>query len=226
MRRLLHAVAFRFPLLPLFLTAAVLAPSGAMAALHARCDAQAITVDEATPNGTVTVIGAGLAPSNPVARMVHQEIVEVPLDGAGHAQIAVDSIPAASVWLVVDVRTGAYVVATPDGYTPRVREVPGGALSADALQDPSPSFDMWIVRPGGGAWRRSAARGRDTDESPAGSSQVKVNVARFGSISQSPASPGRLKPGDVVLRLDYGWMEYWVATVTAKHVTGGGTDAQ
>jgi uncharacterized protein (DUF2141 family) len=70
------------------------------------------------------------------------------------------AVPWRSVWVIVDLKTGAYAIASPQGENARIgkgrasRRVNGGA----SLEHERDAVDLLVVRPGGEVWTLAAAR--------------------------------------------------------------------
>ncbi len=119
----------------------------------------------------------------------HQGLENVAVDGT--AQLVLNQPAAkASVWVVVDLKTGAYKVSAPEGsqiieavdFLPTFNE--GAGSLADGIVDARPYVFGLVVRPGEGAWSFAGGDGGDQD-----SDGVVNGQARF-ALDQLAALPG------------------------------------
>ena len=108
----------------------------------------------------------------------------------------------AAVWIAVDLASGAYDVAVPEGF--RLRRLPkplsGLARKADAvdhLTDPRSYIEALIVRPGAGARTNHGGDGGvdDVDGPPDG--KLALPLDRLVPLAEAPAAPAKAEDRDL-----------------------------
>ena len=145
-------------------------------------------------------------------------------DAKGQAQLpATEAVPRQSIWVAVDLATGAYATASPEGFAPLAFELPtaalevrGGAL-ADRLIDAADYGEVLLVRPGKGAWGKSIGRGGADDESGFGEAAFRLPLDKLLPVpGTTDPSPGRLAAKDLVLVVHPRTMAIAIATFGSK----------
>ena len=121
-------------------------------------------------------------------------------------------LPPSSVWLAVDLTTGAYSLATPSGAPPRLAALPtlrvGTGATSDLVEDRRQQISALLVRPGVGAWELTVGDGGAADEDGAGDGHLQFSLARMNPLAQAPANtssapaaPDRLASQDLLVIL-------------------------
>jgi hypothetical protein len=167
--------------------------------------AQEVDADGMTPGGVVVWFGMGREALEYSA--AHSELQEAALaDGQGHAALPVPAgVPEQSIWVAVDLKTGAYVQASPAGFAPGGFQLGGGALNlgagsaADKLLDPADVIQVLLVRPGQGAWAATIGRGGPRDEADPAESSLKVSFGNLDPLVPGVPAPAKLAPKDLVV---------------------------
>lgn len=141
-------------------------------------------------------------------------------DAAGRASFAPKHLSRTSGWLAADLSNGTYAVAYPPGYLAPARKQAAISLSrgADALLIDMPQAAVWCIRPGVGVWSIRAGRRGANDSNPHGNEGVRIQTARFASLTASPAAPQHLGLGDVVFVIDPIRLEILVVQLDAKTI--------
>lgn len=140
-----------------------------------------------------------------------------PVAADGTARLVLDR-PAASssVWVAVDLKTGAYTVAAPEGYrvARAVNRLPGLSLGAGALPDgivdPRPYVFGLVVRPGVGAWSFAGGDGGDQDGDGVVNGQSRFALDQLAALpgaAESLAPPAKADSGDLWIVVDPRKME-------------------
>jgi len=133
-------------------------------------------------------------------------------DGNGRAVFdLMAGIPVKSIWLAIDISTGAFAASSPPEYPwpTEVRFPVEGLISAkdgigyDGLEDRHDSLDVLVVRPGLGAWTLTAER------SGADGRGVLISFADLQPLGASQSSLTRVMANDVVVAIDPERMEYF-----------------
>jgi hypothetical protein len=121
------------------------------------------------------------------------------------------TVPFRSVWVAVDLKTGAVATGAPDGFPLRVHEHGEALLRKDAeggialIAKAIPRMALLTVRPGVGAWlQRGLEGGRgDDDSKPDGTLSLAFeNAKQVGMVKER--APKHLKAGDIVIVVDLG----------------------
>jgi hypothetical protein len=148
----------------------------------------------------------------------------VQADAKGQAELPVtEAVPRHSIWLAVDLKTGAYATASLAGFaplaftlSPEALEVRGAAL-ADRLIDTADYSELLLVRPGKGAWGKAVGHGGIDDESATGEAVVKVSFAKFLPVpGTAEPAPAKLGPKDLIIVMHPRAMAIAALTFEAK----------
>lgn len=122
-------------------------------------------------------------------------------------------VPTNSIWVAVDLFTGAAIGGTPEGYPLRravfSAETLGGARGAgsEALKEPRAFLEILLVRPGGGAWSASVGDGGASDADGQTNGVIVLPYANLLPIFDSGIAPTELAIGDRIVAIDPGRME-------------------
>ena len=182
-----------------------------------------VTATGMTPGGGVVWLGMArrIETYEPIYVRRHG-IVQA--DAKGQAELPVtEAVPRHSIWLAVDLKTGAYATASPAGFaplaftlSPEALELRGAAL-ADRLIDTADYGEVLLVRPGKGAWGKAVGHGGLDDESATGEAVVKVAFDKLlpvpGTVEPAPA---KLSAKDLVVVLHPRAMAIAAVTFEAK----------
>jgi hypothetical protein len=150
-----------------------------------------------------------------VRSVPRQEMVE---DTDGDGAVSLDlgaAVPFRSIWAAVDLASGAFAVASPDGYTPVRLDFPLAGLRGqangkpDRLDDRRYSLEVLVARPGEGAWRLSLGDGDADDEDKVSNGRIEWAVAKGRAVKGEAAAPRDFNPGDVVIAMDPNRMEFY-----------------
>lgn len=185
--------------------------------------AQAVTAAGMTPGGDVVWLGL-------VRKVVEYEAAYgrrqgvVQADASGAAQIPIgDGVPPQSTWIAIDLKTGAYAMASPDGFSPLLFDLAPAALNlrgdalADQLVDVADHAEILLVRPGKGAWAKTVGRGGADDESNPNDAAFKLSLDKLEPLrgADGPSS-GKLNPKDLLIVLHPEAMAIAVVTFKGK----------
>ena len=149
----------------------------------------------------------------------------VQADAQGGAQLPVPDAapPPQSFWIAVDLKTGAYAMASPAGFSPLLFDLAGDALNvrgdalADQLVDVADHAEILLVRPGKGAWGKGVGRGGTDDESSPTDAAYKLSLDRLEPLrgADGPSS-GKLNAKDLLFVLHPEAMALAVVTFRGK----------
>ncbi len=143
----------------------------------------------------------------------HQGLEPVAADGT--ARLVLDR-PAArtSVWVVVDLETGAYTVAAPEGYrVARASKLPslslGDGALADGIVDRRSYVFGIVVRPGEGAWSLAGGDGGDQDSDGIVNGQSRFALDQLAALpgAEGQEPPAKSNSGDLWIVVDPRKME-------------------
>jgi hypothetical protein len=193
----------------LLLTVALLLGADARAAITVTFSAQTLHVTGITPHGDVAIAGVLREAGNYRSIKVGEVRARVN-DGSGSGAVDYDlgrAIPQWSVWAVVDLGSGAYVLVTPPGYTRNDLPTAGPVRSNGAIDQIAAGhlvLDILWVRPGSspGAWFARASDGGTNDSDGSNNGKTLVAPASFAALSGTAQGPPVLAEGDVVVLFD------------------------
>jgi hypothetical protein len=201
--RKLSSVPTRRVLCALFLAL----PSSLLAQPALSFETQAAVVSGLTPGGQVVWFSVARESSEGVATIVRRERIDV-ADVQGGARFDLDrEVPYKSIWVAVDLATGASTVATRPDFPlvevdlPASDLLPGGGAQTSAIQDPRDAVEMLVVRPGTGAWGILVGRGGSNDEA-GGDGPLRASLSRMQPVGSSPVAPSSFDPKDLVILID------------------------
>ncbi len=203
--------------LPLLLVA--LSGSGVVAA-HAApppvltLEPSALVVSGITPKGKVVWFGMAREMADYAETLVRRDRVLEDVDGDGSVRLDLGKpVPRFSVWIAVDLTSGAFAVATPQGS--RAVELAiagrnpgrGGAGDTEWTETGNLYLEMAVIRPGQGAWAATVGDGEDAD------GQITASLRRMRSVTEGIAAPEAFSPGDLVVVIDPNILQYYVETL-------------
>jgi len=203
-------------LLCLALPAAALAQPAAGKDPKISFEERAVSVDGVSPKGEVVWLSVAreVAPDD-VATLVRRSDVLTDDDGDGTVRWDLDrAVPLRSIWVAVDLATGAIATATPEGYPLRRVSWRGNGLEnsprADRVADARGYAEVLLVRPGEGAWRMTVGDGGADDDDGVADGRVAAALDRLRPLGRSAAAPARFGPRDVIVLIDPNRMELTV----------------
>ncbi len=137
------------------------------------------------------------------------------LDGDGNVERPVDrSLPESSLWIVADLTTGEWAVATPQAYPFPEIEVSARRLRQDleVLEADRETLELMIVRPGEGAWHLTVWDGGTGDDDALADGRVAARLPAFESLGSAPIRI-QSRPGDLVFGIEARRMEWFAAAL-------------
>ncbi len=153
-------------------------------------------------------------------RIVHRTDLLTDSDGDGEISLRLDDpVADQSLWILVDLTTGGWIAATPNGGAPRhvdsvlaadtSRAAGRSEVSADRQQ-----LHLMVVRPGIGAWQARLSDGGASDFDGASDGRLQATLGDLAPIGASPAAVSRFQPGDLLVGIDSTLLEYSVVRIT------------
>jgi hypothetical protein len=179
----------------------------------------AVVASGVTPGGSVVWFGIARERPGRITQVVRRDPVLPDSDGDGVARLDLGrSVAVQSIWAAVDLTSGSFAVATPEGTPRREVALPGNSFrrsprgAVEALQDARQFLEILVVRPGEGAWSLSVGDGgaSDADLQPDGGVQAALTSMR--PLGTAKTALDQLLPGDVVVVIDPRQMEFYAAT--------------
>lgn len=186
-------------------------------------ESQAVTVQGITPGGRVVWFSlAREVAEDDVATVVRRQEVAADEDGDGAVSLTLDrEVPLRSIWVAVDLASGEYAAASPEGYPLREVAFRGRGLGrdnarADRVEDVRSYAEVMVVRPGEGAWGLTVGDGSEADEDGQADGRIAAALDRLRPVAAEGANPPqRFDPKDVVILIDPNQMELTVVKAGA-----------
>ena len=186
-----------------------------------RVEANVVVASGVTPSAQVAWFSIAWDRYQGMNRVTRRDRIDADT-GTGQVTFTVDGgVPQNSIWVVVDLSSGEYAVATPEGTDLRLDTVPAGWLArgaqsaADAVQADRDFLELLVARPGVGAWAESVGRGGASDIGAGASAFTRASVAAMRPIGSTGPAPAKVLPGDVVVVIDPNAMECFAARLGA-----------
>jgi hypothetical protein len=181
---------------------------------------KSLAIAGASPRGDVAVYGAMHGNSDGRETVRSQSSITA-ADASGNLTVDVSTPAFHSIWLVVDLRSGSYLISTPPGYVSRRQQPPTDGIdpAGRSLSHGRPIIDVFVARRGAGAWRAHSAAGSENNSDPR-RGHSGVNVQSLRPVGSSPPAPPHLVPGDIVIAIDTTFFEYWAVELTPAHLPG------
>jgi hypothetical protein len=205
----------------------ILLPMPLVGAPVVSLEGNAVKVTRVTPAGKVVFFGIARDGQGYSLRASSFEDVVEDTDKDGAVQLDLPRpVPFRSIWAAVDLTSGEYAIAFPEGFTPTVLNFPVAALhrhdngqgKPDLLDDRRCAIEVLVVRPGQGAWRQSLGDGDPDDEDGAANGRIDWSVDKGRAVKNGPAAPADFDPGDVIVVMDPTRLELY-----ATRLPGGGS---
>ncbi|HEX8618818.1 MAG TPA: hypothetical protein VF911_14640, partial [Thermoanaerobaculia bacterium] len=205
-----EAVLQRLLLLTLFLIFTVSeARAASSATIQVHLQSNAIVAEGVSPKGEVILVGVSHESAQYKDIVRHWQRVTTDDDSDGRVTFTLDApIQQGSIWVVADVRTARYGVATPDGMklpdvalaSPAFRK--GATGDVAALELARASALIVVVRQGAGAWRLHVEQDGKYDEERGDHAVMRVSPGSLKPLAGNAPPPPVLTPGDLLLVLE------------------------
>jgi hypothetical protein len=160
-----------------------------------------ITATGATPRGEVIFFGEAQEPGEytMLTYSHYERFGNADASGMARVELATD-IVTTSVWAVVDIASGNYVVTPPAGGAKKSKSAPGG-----------------LLRPGVGAWEASAAEAGEADEKGHGRGRIVTPIPALHAVRDPNLKPiSTLQGGDVVVIIEPQYLFFYATQVNGK----------
>jgi hypothetical protein len=174
-----------------------------------------------TPGGKLAWLGVAREREGWTTRVTQWQDANAVADSAGRAVLDLGrAVPVKSIWVVVDMTTGAFAADAPPAYPWAVETdfpTAGATFASDrasivSLQDDKQQLEVLVVRPKVGAWRATI---RHDDPGSRDSAGVLLTPSDLAPWGKAPSSPGLLVPGDVIVGIDPDGFTYFARQLGA-----------
>jgi len=170
-------------------------------ALKLTFEAQAVVASGLTPGEKVVWFGVEHRIDADFSRQLVRRFDLADVGADGGARLALQQPPAPrSFWVAVDLKSGDYALAAPEGYRIR-RPLKPSQLSAasDGIVDDRRYLIGLVVRPGEGAW---SFAGGDQDADGRSDGRVRFALDELKPLPGSPPPPKKVKGSDLWFIVD------------------------
>ncbi len=179
-----------------------------------RFEPQAVVAEGISPGNKVVFFSVAREVAGYATTTVHRQDVLSDAEGTGIVRFELDrEVPFKSVWFAVDLDTGRFAVAAPEGFP--LREVPFPARSIPSalnrLELEHPLVEIVLVRPTVGAWAARVGDGGALDDDGQADGTLRAALSALTPLGESPPPPERLRPNDVLLVIDPQTLTYLTA---------------
>src|ERR1700730_8901214 len=181
-------------------------------------DGQSLLITGLTPGAQAAWMGIGRATDTYSSPVVSRHGIAL-ADGTGRLRLDLGvPIPPRSLWVAVDLATGAFQTAAPGGAKPDLRSPPASKLhhqagKADAFEDTRSMLEVFLVRKGTGAWTLWLSDGSERDEDGAADGHIRFSLDQMKPLGGSPPAPAKSAAGDLLVAIDPQRLDVVVAPV-------------
>lgn len=185
-------------------------------------DSSAVSIANVRPGASVALAGVATIPKPLFPGGASYCRIVTDADGDGRIAFAPsDGVAWRSLWVAVDLDTGAYSIATPERYPARPMAAPqevvrrGNFGQMNRWWHERAVLNLLVVRPGEGAWMLSASKGSNVDDDKQNHRPGFGTVLdSFSPVTGSTPAPKHFRRGDVIVALDPINLEYYVLALT------------
>jgi len=181
-------------------------------------DGQEVRVEGLTPGGQAVWFGIAHERDDWITVVVRREDLLPDDDRDGAVAFKLDhGVALLSIWAVVDLATGDFAIASPEGAEARPVDWPGNSVvrgprgALQILQARREFLEVLLVRPGVGAWGLSLGDGGASDADARSDGTIQADLARMKAVKSDTPPPAEFLPGDVAVVIDPTTMEYYAA---------------
>jgi hypothetical protein len=185
-----------------------------------------LSVTGVTPGTEVLVFGIGLQPKGYHVVVRRWSTVVSDSDHDGAVNFALDPpITWNTLWVIADLRTGKYVIASTPGFPvarawlPRrdLRRGSDGTV-ARLLYERSTADVLYLVP--GGAWTLHLADGEPSDGDGTPDGAISVEIERLAGVLPATPPPRALTPGGTLLLIDQSRLDLLELKLDAELLAG------
>jgi hypothetical protein len=192
----------------------VLSGAWAQAEVEATCGDFEIRAGGLTPGADAVVFGVAVSREGPVKR-ISQPSGVVEADGTGSIRWEEDDgVPQMSIWAVVDVSTGDFDRALPEGMPDNYLldgngdPLTQGQIVSGRITGGIAEAAFLVVRPGVGAWRLHVGDGGASDSDGATDGSIRVKMNDLKPLREDWGPLRNIRPGDTIVIIDPRNMAY------------------
>ena len=150
------------------------------------------------PRATVVCSCVARQISEQSATIVRRELIAADEDDDGAVTFELGGkVPYQSIWVAIELATGASAVATPEEYPLRQVSLPVGSTMhaegiSDWIQDARGLIEALLVRPREGAWGATVGDGGAADDDGTYDGSLALSLEKMRGLGeQAPAAPDR-----------------------------------
>lgn len=203
--------------------------------LELELDETGVSIGNVTPGGPVALVLVERGLRGMGGSTVYGTLILADDDGDGTVRFEHErGVPALSHWLAVDLTTGEAAQVNPEGFSPRIRQLPeqalerGGAGRLNRLRRQGGLFYTVLVRAGDeatrGAWQTLVEDGAATDADGRGDGSVLFSPETAEPIDASPPPPDTFADGDLLVLVHPRSLE--LSLVRVRETGPPGTDPE
>jgi len=174
----------------------------------------AVVASGLTPGKTVVWLGVERRLDAEYSSRLSQRYHVGTVAADGTARFVLDQpVAHRSIWAAVDLDTGGFAVAAPQGYrlnrlkNPPCRLGQGLASRPDEILDDRPYLVGLVVRPAVGAWSFAGGDGGARDEDGVNDGHLRFALSKLDPLPGSPAAPAKATASDLWFVIDPQRME-------------------
>lgn len=171
------------------------------------------------PGGQAVLFGIAREPQGFFTRVVRRQDL-LPADASGQARLDLGrTVPPNSIWFAVDLGSGSFRSASPQGSGAKEIAIPGDAVRVGSSGRAGRLFstigfvEILYVRPSRGAWSLTVGHGGESDDPDSPDHSIAAALDRMRPLGSSPPPPNDFAPGDVVLVVDPRQLVFFAAQV-------------
>lgn len=179
-----------------------------------------VVAEGITPGGQAVWLSVAHERGEWLTSLVRRDDVVLDEDADGAVSFAVEpGVPQLSVWAVVDLASGDYALAAPEGTPLREIDFPGNSVTRgprgalDVLENRGEYLEVLLVRPGSGAWGLGVGDGGASDSDNSADGTIRAALDTMRPLAASGTAPAEFRAGDVVIVVAPHTMEIWAATL-------------
>lgn len=175
------------------------------AVLNVQINANQVIASGVTRGGEVVFFGRTVRWQGGVRHLGRHAVVLTDEDRDGVVTLTLDEVlPRASAFVVVDFDSGAFVLASPAGFTPKQIELPslvwrGGVSYIDLRRE---YLDVLFVRPRVGVWRAEMRQGGARDADGSNDANLRAALASMPPLLGTSQPPPTATRRDVIAIID------------------------
>lgn len=186
----------------------------------------AITATDVTPGTDVAFFGVGLEPKGYHVEVRRWSAVVTDTAHTGTATLTLDApVTWNVVWIVADLRTGHYAIASTPAFPtmtpprPRYRLKRDAAGAASRIGYSRPFVDGMYIE-AGGAWIVRAGDGDDRDADGKADGETTIDLLQATPLSAGSQPPRSFHPGGTLLVVDVSRLDVLTVPIDAPLIAG------